>query len=115
MFKLADPKQTYRYPVTINVPVGEGKVEPGEFTAEFRLLPADEVDNNALENDLKYVEAVLFGWDGIADHTGKPLKFNATNRDRLAKIGYFVMGISQAYRNFSIGLPAKNSNESSIT
>ena len=41
MFKLADPKQTYRYPVTINVPVGEGKIEPSEFTAEFKLLPAD--------------------------------------------------------------------------
>lgn len=107
MFKLADPDQTYSYPVTINVPAGDGKTTPQEFTAQFKLLPANEI-KKLMEDDIKFSAAVLFGWEGIADHSGKTLKFNTTNRDRLALIGYFSLGLGTAYLRFANGLPAKN-------
>ena len=107
MFKLADPDAIYNHPVTINVPVGDGKTTPQDFTAQFKLLPAEAV-KKTMVNDVTFAATVLFGWDGIADHTGKPLPFSDTNRDNLAQIGYFSMGIANAYLEFSSGLPVKN-------
>ncbi len=99
---------SYTYPATVNIPAGKGKTEPAEFTARFRLVPSAELES-ARSDDAKFLAQVLVGWEGVSDHTGKVLPFNASNRDKLAGIGYFALGVLQAYSNFALGLPAKNS------
>lgn len=108
MFKLADPDTLYSYPVIINVPIGGGKTAAQKFIAQFKLVPADDANKN-LSDDSQYLATILFGWESISDHSGKPLKFNDKNRDHLAQIGYFSLGVATAYRDFCLGLPAKNS------
>lgn len=107
MFKLAKPDEIYSYPVTITGPSSGGETAPQEFIAKFKMLPANVVRKN-IHDDVKYVASILFGWEGISDSDGQPFKFNDKNRDQLAQIAYFTLGLANAYKEFSLGLPTKN-------
>ena len=109
MFTLADPAATWTHPVTVPVPVGEGRIEPQVYTAEFRLLPASEAQAAAEESDAALVARVLAGWDGIADADGTPIEFGATALARLCEIVYWRRATALAYIEFAAGLPGKNS------
>ena len=109
MLTLTPPDKLYSYPVTVQVPVGEGNTAPHEFTAQFKFLPSDKVDVAIKQDDQAFLAAVLHGWEDIAEHHGKALAYSEEARGQLAHIPYFVRGVTDAYLMFVAGLPAKNS------
>ena len=111
MFRIADPDATYTHPVTVHVPVGEGRTEPQVYTAKFRLLPASESMPAAEDGDEALVRRVLAGWDGIADVDGAPIEFGIESLARLCDIVHWRRATALAYVEFAAGLPEKKLRE----
>lgn len=111
MFQIADENTTYEYPVTVKVPAQGGRVQEQTFRAHFRLIPASEGRQMSDDgvSDREFFKRVLAGWEDIQDSNGEPLPFNDSNLEKLIDIHYFAAAVSQAYQNFTLGLPAKNS------
>lgn len=111
-FKLADPEATYRTIVQVEVPA-DGGPQTQEFTAVFRLVPPEEIDELAKktgpEYDRAFLHASLKGWEDVAGADGQPLPYTPENVDLLARIPYLVRAVDRAYFRFSQGLPGKTS------
>ena len=71
------------------------------YTPKFQKLIA-------AENDALFLKTVLKGFEGIADHQGKPLKCTDKTLDDLSQIGYFTHAVVDAYLNFIRGIAVKN-------
>ena len=108
MFKLADPEQAYPHTVTVQVPTQAG-FQRQTFTAHLVPLPTPKFQKLiAAENDALFLKTVLKGFEGIADHQGKPLKCTDKTLDDLSQIGYFTHAVVDAYLNFIRGIAVKN-------
>ena len=109
-FVLADPKRIYKVPVTIPVPADGAEPEEAQITCHFRLLAADEMQPLIdAGDDLPVLSSILAGWEGIQTHDGGSLPFNASNLERLSRIGYWKLAVIDAYMDWSAALPLKNS------
>ncbi len=118
MFRLAEPDESWSYPITVQVPAGGGHTVAQVFTARFRLAPAaaeQAVQKGGLNADKEFVTAVLVDWENIADDGGRPLEFSTSALDTLLQIPYWRTAVIHAYFRFAAGLPAKNSPEPSPT
>jgi len=73
MFKL-NPTRTFRYPVSVVIFDGDKEVT-GQFTAEFRVLPATAMRDPENENK-RLLDLVLVGVDGVEvpGKDGRPLQ-----------------------------------------
>ncbi len=107
-FCLADPDALYRTRVPVDVPAPDGP-DRQECVVLFRLLPAEEARELAVEGDEAYLRGIVGGWKGIFDHGGEPLEFTDENVAALAAIPYFARALADAYGSFLLGLPGKTS------
>ncbi len=100
MFKLTTV-DNYTHPVTVHVPVGDGKHAKERFTAIFAYLGQERIGQLAETQDhmadTELLNEILVGWDGVADETGKALPFTHENRDRLLDIPYVRIAVVKAY------------------
>lgn len=93
MFKLAQ-KDTYTWPVTVEIPTDGGKFEKHGFTAEFRRLPRSEIEallravteSHDPQREADIVDQILLGWNGIVDADGQPVSFSDEARNQVLDI-----------------------------
>ena len=108
MFRLADPEQSYRRVVQVQVPGAEGKTETMSFTAYLKLLSNERVRELASEGDQALIKAVMTGWEEIEDCAGRPFACSDGALGHLCGIGYWTRAVVLDYFEFAAGLPAKN-------
>lgn len=100
MFKIAS-RRVARWPVMINVPADDGKIQKFEAKVEFDILTTDEQDaiyaGGGTDRDL--LERVVLGWpDGeFQDENGAPMLFNAESRATLFTISYVRQAFVASY------------------
>ena len=92
---------TYKWPVTILLPIDGGKKEKHTFDAEFRRLPQSRTEE--LVTQLKMQERVdidpdqillmkdaakeiLVGWSGVQDDSGEEIPFSETALEQVLEI-----------------------------
>ena len=74
-FKL-DQSGTYKWPVTVEVPVDDGRHDKQKFDGEFKRITQSRIREmgQLIETgdltDVALVKEVLVGWDGIEDDQG---------------------------------------------
>ena len=105
-FRLASPDETYRRLVQIRVP---GAAAPQPLRVHWRLLDDAAVNGLLAESNSSLVRAVLVGWEGLQEHDGTPIPFDAENLERVAGIAYLRRPLVDEYLRFCSGLPEKNS------
>lgn len=77
MFTL-DTHRTYKQPVNVVVIMPDGTEQPAEFTAEFKVMPFDEMRAVSEEDNTAFLDKVLVGIEDIELTTdGTPLKGKA--------------------------------------
>lgn len=99
MFKISTVNQTYRTPVTVEVPSGDGKSITHKFAVLFSRKSQDELDElyrrmNAaklqegeqLLTDDELLNQVLVGWEDVLDDQDRPLDFTPDNFNALKNI-----------------------------
>ena len=83
---------TYKWPVSVDVPVDGGKHERVTFDVEFRdltqsrLLEIAELSGEGNLSDVEIAREVMSGWAGVEDEDGKELPYSITKRDELLDV-----------------------------
>ena len=107
MFRLAAPDQSYTRVVQIQKPIATGETQAASFTAQFKLLPQDQLGGLS-RDDSELLHAVLSDWSDIETHEGAPLTFSREALETLCQIPYWRRSVVLDYFDFVSGLPAKN-------
>jgi len=105
---------TYKWPVSIDVPVDGGKHERVTFDVEFkdltqsRLLEIAELSTEGNLTDVEIAREVITGWAGIEDESGTELPYSITKRDELLDVPMIATAIAGAYLESKQGAKRKN-------
>lgn len=106
--------KSYKWPVTIEVPVDGGLHEKHTFEAEFKRVTqerAEEITKSMFEgdtNDREIVKEVMTGWNDILAPGGEQLPFSPTALDQLLSIPTVGMTIIKAWLESISGAKRKN-------
>jgi len=119
MFKLDDNEETIirNWPVIINVPQDGGATQKQEITADFLLLPQDQLDELASASrdgegsiDADILRRVVKRLGGVADAEGKALDYTSELLERVIKKTYVRSALVSTYFEVSAGRKAKRKN-----
>tara|TARA_R110000787_G_scaffold90044_1_gene190496 strand:+ start:9069 stop:9413 length:345 start_codon:yes stop_codon:yes gene_type:complete len=105
---------TYKWPVSVDVPVDGGKHERVTFDVEFkdltqsRLLEIAELSAEGGMTDVEIAREVITGWAGIEDEDGTELPYSVTKRDELLDVPMLASTIASAYLDSKKGAKRKN-------
>jgi len=105
---------TYKWPVTVQIPIDGGKYEKTKFEAEFKRLTETRIlEINELITKGKIVavdlcKEVLVGWEGIEDDDGNEEAFSEANKKKLLNVPRVAQFISEAFYSSIEGAKRKN-------
>ena len=112
-FKLDKPG-TYKWPVTVEVPVDYGKHDKQKFDGEFKRITQSRI-KELIElvasgdlSDVDVVKEVLVGWEGIEDDQGNELKFSQSKLKQLLEVPMVATAIGTAFFESYTGAKRKN-------
>lgn len=92
---------TYRWPLTLSLPVDDGKREKSTFTAVFRRLKQSRIEEisrlarsaqygrdeeGELPSDRDVVREVLADWDDVVDDEREPVPFTDSTLSQMLEI-----------------------------
>lgn len=101
---------SYKWPVTIKIPVDGGRYEEHTFDVQFRRLSQQEI-RSAISGDSPadddFVRKVVTGWSGITDENGD-LPFSDTALARVMDIPGVSAAIITAFFESVSGVVRKN-------
>jgi hypothetical protein len=109
VFKLAK-KRTVLWPVTVQIPMDEGKTQAQVFDAEFEILDQGEHDELVTSGgDL--LEHVLTGWKRVKSEDGADdVPFTPEKKRELLSISYVRVGLLKGYYEAFQGRKAERKN-----
>jgi len=99
---------SYKWPVTVEIPVDGGKFKKETFTAIFKKMSRSAFNDLVDQGDDALVGEIIEGWDGIKDEDGDEVPFNDVNLQQLLDDPYVLRGIVSSYTESLTGGPAKN-------
>tara|TARA_R100000005_G_C4993431_1_gene200492 strand:+ start:1816 stop:2160 length:345 start_codon:yes stop_codon:yes gene_type:complete len=105
---------SYKWPVTVDVPVDGGKHERVTFDVEFKDITQSRLQEMAEESaegnmsDVDIAREVMTGWAGVTDEDGKELPYSITKRDELLDVPLVASAIAGAYLESKQGAKRKN-------
>lgn len=119
MFKLDDNDETLikNWPVLIHVPQDGGTTQKHEITADFLLLPQDQIDeqlNSSRDSDgnadTDILRRVVQRISGVADADGKMIDYSPALLEKLLKKSYIKQALVTTYFEASAGKKARRKN-----
>lgn len=99
---------SYKWPVTVEVPIDGGRFEKQTFDAIFKKMSRSAFNDLLDKGDEALVDGILEGWDGIKDEEGKDIPFSQKAKKELLDDNYVMKALIQAYADSIVGAQAKN-------
>ncbi len=105
---------SYKWPVSVDVPIDGGKHDRVTFDVEFkdltqsRLLEIADLSSEGNLTDVEVAREVILGWAGIEDEDGEELRYSITKRDELLEVPMMATAIAGAYLESKQGAKRKN-------
>ena len=112
-FKL-DQSGTYKWPVTVEVPIDNGKHDKHKFDGEFKRVTQSRIHemNDLIQTgnltDVDLAKEVLVGWEGIEDDQGNELKFSQSKLKQLLDVPMVATAIAKSFFDSIVGAKTKN-------
>ncbi len=104
-----DPEHKFSWKVEVSVPMN-GKLEKQSFTATYKVLKQNEIDEllklPTAEYDL--AQACLVGWAGITGENKKPIAYSSETATELLALPYVRQAVIATYLKALAGAPEKN-------
>nr|VFK58187.1 MAG: hypothetical protein BECKUNK1418G_GA0071005_100236 [Candidatus Kentron sp. UNK]VFK68299.1 MAG: hypothetical protein BECKUNK1418H_GA0071006_100136 [Candidatus Kentron sp. UNK] len=102
-FILSDKDKIVKRTVVVNVPVDGDATVRQEFTASFRVLPDDQLEELMDRGEEAFLKGILVGWEGIDDDDGNPVSPSPEAITRMSGIIYVRTAIYRAYWQMMAG------------
>jgi len=109
-----DLSGTYKWPVTVEIPVDNGRHERQKFDGEFKRITQSRIreigqliDSGEI-TDVDLCKEVFVNWEGIEDDEGKELKFSQAKLKQLLDVPMVATAISKAFFDSIAGAKRKN-------
>lgn len=100
MFRI-DDSDSYKWPVTVEIPRDGGKFTKATFTAEFKRVGQarinEIVQQSRDEDDRDFLNEVFVGFEDVEDADGSKLEYSETARGKLLDIPYVRVGLTKAF------------------
>lgn len=108
-FKLAK-SPTFKAPVTALTPNERGGFDKETFTAEFKRVSMEDLDQYKEQNMTHYqiLDLVLVGFEGLLDEDNEPVAFTEATKAALLGITSAVNGLIYAFYSTLNKAPEKN-------
>ncbi|MDX2074704.1 MAG: hypothetical protein SFX19_10150 [Alphaproteobacteria bacterium] len=113
MFVLG-PKDSYTWPVTVEVATDGGKIEKQEFNARIKRLGQariEELEAKIKDGEIKdkdLAAEILLGWDGVFDANSKEVPFNDSTKEALLDQALVASAVVTAFFESLTGGKRKN-------
>lgn len=121
-------RDSYTWPVTVEVPIDGGRFKRETFDAEFARLPqsriheiqlaaarvkstlerGDEELYDTLITDQDIANEVLIGWSGVQDDKGKEVPFSESAKTELLEVPCVADAIVRAFNDSVSKAKSKN-------
>lgn len=99
---------SFKWPVTVEFPVDGGRFETESFDALFRRIGRKEFQKLLDKGDVELIEAVMEGWEGVKDESGKDIAFTPAALKDMLDDPCFTKGVITSYLASLEGAKAKN-------
>lgn len=99
---------SYKWPVSVEVPVDGGKFKKETFTAIFKKMSRSAFNDLIEAGDDALIDQIVEGWEGVKDEDGDELEYNDENKVALFDDPYVLRAVITAYTDSVTGLQAKN-------
>ncbi len=88
---------TYRTKVSVELPTEGGRIEKSDFTAEFKRVNMDRIDELRKLPQLDVLREVVAGFSGLVDESGAEVNFNQVTLEALLAIPHAMFAMSEAF------------------
>lgn len=99
---------SYKWPVTVSVPVDGGKFKKETFTVTFRKIGRSKFSELVEEGENTLVHAIVEDWEGVKDEDGDEVPFNEETASALLDDPFVLRALIDAYADSFQGAQAKN-------
>lgn len=99
---------SYKWPVTVEVPVDGGKFKKESFTAIFKKMSRSSFNDLIDQGDDALVGEIIEGWEGIKDELGNAVEYSESTKVELFDDPYVLRAVISAYTDSLTGAQAKN-------
>lgn len=99
---------SYKWPVTVEVPVDGGKFKKETFTAIFKKMSRSAFNDLIEAGDDALIDQIVEGWEGVKDEDGDEVEYNDENKVALFDDPYVLRAVITAYTDSVTGSQAKN-------
>lgn len=99
---------SYKWPVSVDVPVDGGKFKKETFTAVFKKMSRSAFNDLVEQGDDALIGEIVEGWEGIKDEDGDDIEYSSETRDQLFDDPYVLRAVITAYTESLLGAQAKN-------
>ena len=99
---------SYKWPVSVDVPVDGGKFKKETFTAVFKKMSRSAFNDLIEQGDDALIGEIVEGWEGIKDEDGDEVLYSKETRVELFDDPYVLRAVISAYTESLLGAQAKN-------
>lgn len=99
---------SYKWPVTVSIPVDGGRFRKETFTAVFRKIGKAKFAELAELDESSIVNELVEGWEGIKDENGEEVPFSDESAALLLDDPFVCKALIDAYADSVQGAQAKN-------
>lgn len=99
---------SYKWPVSVEVPVDGGKFKKETFTAIFKKMSRSAFNDLIEAGDDALIDQIVEGWEGVKDEDGDEVEYNDENKVTLFDDPYVLRAVITAYTDSVTGSQAKN-------
>lgn len=107
-FKLAQ-KNSYKVKVKVQTPNDNNGFDTSEFTAEFKRVGMQELEQLKDLTQKEVIKTVLVGFADLLDEDNKAVDFNEVNVDSLLDIPQAQLALTEAFWSSIFKAKEKNS------
>ena len=99
---------SYKWPVTVDVPVDGGKFKKETFTAVFKKMSRSAFNDLVEQGDDALIGEIIEGGEGIKDEDGDEIEYSSESCDQLFDDPYMHRAAVNAYTESLLGEKKKN-------
>ena len=99
---------SYKWPVSVDIPIDGGKFKKETFTAIFKKMSRSSFNDLIDQGDDALVNEIIEGWDGIKDELGEEVEYSESTKVELFDDPYVLRAVVTAYTESLMGAQAKN-------